>query len=594
MIYILFIGLDIYYSEVIQTMTEILRINLRTKEIDKEQVPFEYLHLGGRGITSTIISNEVNPTINPLGSGNKLVIAPGLLSGTPAPCSGRISVGAKSPLTGGIKESNGGGVISQKIAKLGYKAIILEDAPVNDDHFILKISKDGVEFLAATEYLNKGTYEVSNKLRKNFGKNIGIMVIGPAGERLLPIAGIAVTDIDGKPCRYCARGGLGAVMGSKHIKAIIIDDTDAPGVDIANKTGFNAISRDFAKYLIQNRKVLTIYGTSNLVEPINSLGCLPTRNFTSGSFEGYKNICGETMKQTIEQRGGKISHPCHPGCVIRCSNVYNSSDGKYLTSSLEFETIALMGSNCGIDDLDAIAYMDFLCDDFGIDTMEVGDTIAVAMEAKVAQFGSSADAIKLIEEIKKDTYLGKILGQGCKVAGKVLRVNRIPTVKGQGISGYDPRGLKGTGVTYATSPMGADHTAGNCLPGRVGFTPEAQRNIDPHSGEGKAELSRDIQIMTTVCDILGICFFAGIDYESIKKYAEFVNLKCGFNYTANDLLEMSRNVIKTEILFNRKAGFSSQDDRLPEFFYNEKLPPYGLTFDVSEKELEKIINDFVK
>ncbi|KKM09922.1 aldehyde:ferredoxin oxidoreductase [Clostridiales bacterium PH28_bin88] len=556
--------------------------------VTMEETPALYRDLGGRGLTSRVLLDEVDPTCDPLGDGNKLVIAPGLLAGTVAPCSGRLSVGAKSPLTGGIKESNAGGTVAQKLARLGIKAVIIEGKPAAGP-YLLEINKRGARLVAAGEYRGMGNYALMGILRERYGPRCGFLTVGPAGEHGYALASIAVSDPEGRPSRHCGRGGMGAVLGARGIKVVVVDDSGCAGVDVADPDSFRRVSREWAQGLVKGRKILTDYGTANLVLPMNALGGLPTRNYQAGTFEQAGEISGERLQEVIIQRGGKPSHACHPGCVIRCSNVYHDHEGNYLTSSLEYETIGLLGANCGIGDLDAIARMDRFCDDFGIDTMETGVTMGLAMEAGLVPFGSAGGVCGLLQEMKNGSVLGRVLGQGAAVTGRVLGVRRVPAVKGQSLSAYDPRGLKGTGVTYATSPMGADHTAGNCLPGRTGFRPETSGGFPPHQDEGQDQLSRDLQVMTAVCDLAGLCFFVGVSRENMDVTAQLLGAIRGSSLTGEQVLDLGRQVLVTERTFNRLAGISEVHDDLPEWFRREPLPPHHLTFGVPREKLRKTL-----
>jgi len=573
-----------------ERMKIIFRIDMRKRIVLKEEYPEKYLLLGGRALTSRILLDEVDPTCEPLGYKNKLIIAPGLLGGTSAPCSGRLSIGGKSPLTNGIKESNSGGTAAIKLAKLSINAIILENQPENNEWCSLKISKDGIEIIDATDVVGSGNYKTVEYYQHKYGDKISVISIGSAGENQYRASAISITDMEGLPTRHCGRGGLGAVMGSKKIKAILIDDAGSPGVEIKDKIRFKQIAKEWIKTLISTKKVLTEYGTASLIEPMNVLGCIPTNNFSYGTFKGAFLINANKLQEIIKQRGGKQGIPCHPGCVIKCSKKFNDINGIYLTSGLEYETLALMGANCGIDDLDIIAQMNRFCDDIGLDTMEIGVTLGVIMESGLINFGDGKEALKLLQQIRQKTILGRLIVQGAALTGKVLGVRRIPVVKNQGISGYDPRGLKGTGVTYITSPQGADHTAGNCLPGRTGYRVETSKILDVQKSEGQADLSLDLQIMAAVCDFAGLCFFVGTTKETMEITTELINAKYGTGLDINNIIEMGKEVLRTEREFNRKAGFTNIDDQLPEFFYNEKLLPKDLVFDVPEEEIKRKID----
>jgi len=516
-----------------------------------------------------------------------LILAPGLLGATIAPCSGRLSVGAKSPLTGGIKESNVGGTAGTAIAKLGIQAIIIENQPCEEHWMSLYINREGIKFLDASEIAGAEIYKTAKYYKNKYGKKVAIICIGPGGENRYLSASISVTDLEGLPTRHCGRGGLGAVMGSKKIKAIIIDDQGITNISYHNKTKFKEISKNWIRSLIVQKKGMTIHGTSGLVQAMNDLGCLPTYNFRYGQFKDASLINAEQLKKIIEDRGGKQGIPCHTGCVIRCGKRYNDEKGQYLTSGMEYETLALMGANCGINDLDIIAKMNRFCDEYGLDTMEIGVTLGVVMESGLIPFGNGKKAMELLEEIRKKTPLGKVIVQGAFLTGKVLGVHRIPVVKKQAISGYDPRGLKGTGVTYITSSQGADHTAGNVLPGRTGYQKHLREISDVQKAQNQAALSHDIQVMTGVCDLTGLCFFVGPTIENMAIIADLINARYGTSFNDRDMIQMGTELLKVEKEFNWQAGFSKADDRLPEFFYEEKLPPKQLIFDVDEKEIEK-------
>lgn len=565
-----------------------VRVDMVRLSVTSEEINGAAVLLGGRALTSSIVAAEVEPTTDPLGPGNKLVFAPGTLTGTTVPTSGRLSVGARSPLTGGIKESNVGGTAAQKFARLGIRALIIEGIPAGDEWYVLKVDRSGVSFLPAGSLKGLGNYDTMCVLAQEYGPGKAFITIGPAGEMGLGIASIAVTDMDGRPTRHAGRGGLGAVMGSKRIKAIILDDQGAEMPRAKDEETFKALVAKFAKDTAAAKQTLTRLGTANLVKPVNALGGLPTRNYSKGQFEGADRISGERLAELIAQRGGRTGHPCHPGCVIRCSNVFNDAGGNHLTSALEYETIVLLGSNLEIDDLDVIAEMDRFCDNFGVDTMETGHALAVAMEAGLAPFGDKAAALDLLEEIRRQTTLGKVLGQGATVAARVLGVKRVAAVKGQGMAAYDPRIFKGTGVTYATSPMGADHTAGNCLPGRGGYHHDNRLALETTQVEGQDRLSHDIQVLTGVMDALGMCFFAGATYENVCVLAEMTAALYAIKVGPVDLLDMAEECILREREFNRKAGFTEAHDRLPEFMRKEPLSPRDQVFDVPDVALDRV------
>ncbi len=565
---------------------------MTTLSTSSEDVQGEWKGLGGRGLTSTIVAQEVKPTCHPLGKYNKLVFAPGLLTGTAAANSGRLSAGGKSPLTGTIKESNAGGTAAQSIARLGIKALIIEGLPQKDTFYTLHVDKNGVAIQEDTGLVGKGNYELMEALLKKYGEKIAILAIGPAGEARMAAANISVKDPDGT-IRSHGRGGLGAVMGSKRIKYITIDDADGPGLQIHDQEKLKAAAKVFARALVEHPvsgQSLKLYGTDVLVNIMNEVGGLPTENFRYGQFTGHEKISGETVRETILSRKGNPSHICHRGCVIRCSQVYNDKNGNYVTSGFEYETIWGFGANCNIDDLDIIAEADHIMDDIGVDSIETAVAMGVAMEAGVIPFGDGPGVLRLLKEIGAGTPLGRILGSGAEGVGKVYGMTRVPVVKGQGLSAYDPRSVKGMGITYATSTMGSDHTAGYCIPVNIlrvgGF-------VDPLKKEGQVELSRRLQIGTAFLDSTGLCVFVGfaaLDNPAVfQTILDMINAKYGLSMTIDEGRALGRKILTTEHDFNKAAGFTNKHDRLPEFF-EEPIPPHNAVWDFTDEEIDSFWN----
>ncbi len=571
---------------------KIIRVNMSDLTCREEEVPAEWMGLGGRGLTSTVVAAEVEPTCHPLGSHNKLVFAPGLLSGTPAANSGRLSCGAKSPLTGTIKEANSGGTSSQMLAKLGVKALIIEGKPEGDKWYGLRVSASGVTIEEEKELVGKGNFAVVEAVEKRLGGGVGVITIGPAGEMRMTAANISVKDPDGK-VRSGGRGGLGAVMGAKRVKFIAVEPTDAK-VAIARPDQFKEANRAFAKSLIDNpiSKALGQYGTNVLVNIINEAGALPTRNFTGGQFEGHEKISGETMYDTIVERGGKPQHNCHPGCVIKCSQVYNDASKKYKTSGFEYESIWALGADCCVDNLDDIAEADHILDDLGLDTIETSVALGVAMEAGVLKFGDGPGVCRILrEEIGKGTALGRIIGNGAGSVGRAFGMTRVAVVKNQAIPAYDPRAVKGIGVTYATSTQGADHTMGYTIATNI---LGVGGKLDPLSKEGQVELSRNLQIATAAIDSTGMCLFIAFaaldDANCLPALIDMINARFDINLVADDVTNLGKTILKTERAFNLAAGFTSKDDRLPEFFSEEPLPPHNVVWDIDGETLDSFWN----
>lgn len=556
----------------------------------------DYAGLGGRGLTSAIVSSEVPPLCHPLGGENKLVIAPGLLSGTAGAMTGRLSIGTKSPLTGGIKEANSGGQAAQVLARLGYAAIVIEGKPGDDTLYKVFINKDGVRITPDNSLKKLPNYDLVERMKEEFGNKIACISIGPAGEMKMSAASIAVTDMELRPTRHAGRGGVGAVMGAKGIKVIVLDDEGMGMRTAADPEKFKEANKRFVDGLRKHPVTgqgLPAYGTNVLTNILNEAGGYPTYNFKQGRFEGAHQISGETQAETENQRGGagSATHGCHRGCVIRCSGTYYDKDGHYLTKQPEYETVWAHGGNCGICDLDAIAKLDFMDDNYGLDTIEMGVTIGVAMEAGLIKFGDAEGAIRLMEEVGKGTPLGRILGNGAAVTGKVFGVERVPVVKGQGLPAYDPRAVQGIGVTYATSPMGADHTAGYAVTANI---LKVGGSVDPLKPEGQIALSRDLQIATAAIDSTGMCLFiafALLDQpDTFQAMLDMINAFHGLNMTAEDVVALGKKILSMERNFNARAGFTAQHDRLPRFFKTEAIAPHNVTFDVKDEDLDQVFN----
>ena len=579
-------------------MDKILRINMGADggpKFKTEPVG-SYAGLGGRALTSAIVSKEVPPTCHPLSEDNKLVIAPGLLSGSAAAMSGRISVGCKSPLTGGIKEANSGGQPSQMIGRLGYAAIVLEGKPKDDTLYRVFINKDKVEIKADKSLKMLGNYAVAEKMKAEYGDKVSCISIGPAGEMKMAAASVAFTDMEFRPTRHAGRGGVGAVMGSKGVKVIVVDDAGCKARSPKDAEKFKEANKAFVAGLRKHPVTgqgLPTYGTNVLTNVINEAGAYPTKNFMWGRFDGCSKISGETQAETENARGGEGSatHGCHRGCVIRCSGTYYDKDGHYLTKQPEYETVWAHGGNCGIDDLDAIAMLDRLDDDYGLDTIEMGATIGVAMEAGVAKFGDAQAAINLVKEVGKGTPLGRILGNGAAVTGRVFGVERVPVVKGQSMPAYDPRGVQGIGVTYATTTQGADHTAGYAVTANI---LGVGGSVDPLKPEGQIELSRNLQIATAAIDSTGMCLFiafAILDQpDTFQALLDLLGSFGGQKLTGDDVVALGKSILKMEREFNKNAGFTKEMDRLPDYFKKEKLPPHDVTFMVKDADLDQVFN----
>ncbi len=567
-------------------MPAIIRINLETGSVSRREQEKDDLLLGGRRLTGSIIAAEVPPECEPLSGRNKLVLACGPLAGTLVSSANRLSIGAKSPLTGGIKESNAGGMTGYLMGRLGIRAVVLEGRPGAPHWTLIRISADGVELLPGDPYVGLGLFEKARQLFERFGPKVGMTLIGRAGERLQFSAGITNTDPDGEPSRYNGRGGLGAVMGSKGVQGIVYDASAAPKETFVDRAAFMEANREVARRINANPQTSQVYrqyGTAAMMDATSAMGALPTRNFSTGFFEGYEKINAEAMHRTILERGGEgaTSHACMVGCLVKCSNIFPDRDGKKVCSPIEYENLGLLGSNLGIDDLDTIALLNRMCNDFGYDTIETGAAIGVAMNAGLAAFGDREAALRLMREVGEGTPLGRVLGSGAGITGKVFGCLRVPVAKNQAMPAYDPRAVKGVGVTYAVSPQGADHTSGNTV----------KSPVKQHLKDGQETVSRNAQVGFTVMDNLGLCILASGGIGDLGVVADLLKARWGVETTPERLRREAWETVLLERGFNRRAGFTPAHDRLPEFFEEEINPANGQVFDVPEDTLRRVYDE---
>ncbi|MBW2141482.1 MAG: aldehyde ferredoxin oxidoreductase, partial [Deltaproteobacteria bacterium] len=534
--------------------------------------------VGGRGLSAKILNEEMPPDSDPLGAQARFIIAGGPLAGTLAPSCGRISVGGKSPLTLGIKEANAGGPAAQKLDRLGIRAVVVKGAPQENKSYILHVSKDGASLQSADQYVGLKNYALVEELYKQYDKKSSVISIGIAGELKWKSATVAVTDMDGHPSRHAARGGLGAVMGAKGLKAIVINDSGASSVDLADKEAFRSAMKKWPEVIKADTRLQSMskYGTTAAIAAMRSIGTAPSKNYSSEQTEGYENLAGSAFEEANQARGGHMTG-CMPGCIVKCSMVYHDDNGKYLTAAYEYETIALLGTNLGISDSDAVASFDRICDELGVDTIEIGSALGVAASAGKMKFGDVASALTLFDEIEKGSEFGTILANGVVSTAKALGITRIPAFKGQAIPAHDPRVTKATGVTYHTSPMGADHTAG------VSYD-------DFKSKEGQVERSLKTQIINAALDSLAYCILAmpGDRQRLFSFLKDLINARYGLSLSVNDLIDIGRQTLKDELEFNRGAEFKKAHDPDPEFVRTEPLAPIGNVFDVDPEEIAGI------
>lgn len=558
-------------------MFTMLRIDLSSGDYEKSDFDTTEFLLGGRTLSSRLVSREVPPTCDPFGKDNKLFFCNGALSGTIVSSANRLSIGGKSPLTGGIKESNAGGIVGLRMAEQGLRCISLEKA--TEGWKVVVINKDGVEIVDGEFLAGKGVYDKSTLLNEKFGKKAGCITIGPAGEKLLYASGLACSDPHGVCSRYAGRGGLGAVMASKGVIALVILDDGENSPQFADHDAFKAGAKKIVHLLKENpvSSLFTKYGTAAMVDICQELKVLPTRNFTQGVLEGAEKINAETMYELIKERGGegRTQHACQLPCAIQCSNVYPDKDGNLLCSPIEYETMALMGSNLCLTNLDTIAEMNRLANDAGVDTLDVGAAIGVAMEAGLAEFGDDDAVIRLMEEVLEGTPLGRILASGCKISAQVLGVRHAPHVLGQAIPAYEPRGTKGMAMTYLSTPMGADHT--------FGFTLRDEKN--PTSKEGAVNLSKKFQVIGSRMDAMGTCNFMRYSVRNdMTPLLDLIKSVYDVEISDKEFDDFVKETLKLEHQFNTDAGICDHHYRFTDSFYETAQTDTGEKMDITDEE----------
>jgi aldehyde:ferredoxin oxidoreductase len=568
---------------------KMLRVNMKEAAIRWEPVPPEYEQVGGRALIAKLLLNEIPPACDAIGPHNKLIFTPGLLGGAIVATAGRLSVGAKSPLTGGVKEANAGGIAGDTLGKLRIKAIVVEDQPKAGQFYILLIDGDSVQLVPADDSIRlAGTYATTDRLQERYGADASITCIGQAGEYLMSGAGISTTGEKDQRSNHAARGGLGAVMGSKGLKSVVIKKALGRSVQLHSEELFRTASKAFAQKLINDPKLGTkgsqhLYGTASIVGAVNEMGSLPTRNFSAGKFEHAAELRGEKLRELVLAREGKVGTRCMPGCVIACRNLFADEAGKPVVGTIQYETVALVGSNLGLGKLDDVATLNYMCNDFGLDTIEAGAALGVALEAGLAKFGDIDGIVGLLKQVAEGTPLGRVIGCGATTTGKVLGIRRVPAALGQAMPGYDPRTLKGNGVTYATSPQGADHTAGNAF--------GARNEVPPLGTAGQKELSLRLQIIAAMLDSTGLCLFARPPIiANPQLMIDMINGIYGWGWTKEDYDQFNRDVLRTELEFNKRAGITQKDYRIPEYMCEEPLPPHNAVFDVPDSDLDSVFD----
>ncbi|HEU5320649.1 MAG TPA: aldehyde ferredoxin oxidoreductase C-terminal domain-containing protein, partial [Methylomirabilota bacterium] len=508
----------------------------------------------GRYLIARLLLDMGVATVDPLSPDNPLIFSAGPFAGTSFSNANRTSVGCKSPLTGGIKEANGGGTFSYALGQLKIAGFTLLGA--GPDWTVIHFTREGgVAFDDAAPYMGKGNFEATEMLFRRYGRKIALALCGPVGEYQGLLAGIAFTDKDGRPSRLAARGGVGAVLGSKKVKAIVVDLDRVPPLHDSRKT--TAAIKDYARLLQADGIVQNFYaklGTMGMADVQNYMGGLPVRNFSAGRLTDVAagqpfELGADHIGPLNTSRGGEQTHACMPGCVIQCSNVYHDAAGKEVVSPVEYETLGLLGSNCGLTDPDDVAQLNFVANDLGVDTIETGAMLGVLMEAGLGAFGDVAFMTDCLAQIRAGTEPGRRWAQGTARVGEHYGVRRVPVIKKQAISAYDPRVVEATGVAMMASAQGADHTVGN-LP-RL-----KTREMDLESLLAQSLVA---QTNCAATDSLGLCIFGrSVTEPNVEFIVNALNAAHGTSLTTAFFAQLGRETLRLEADFNHRAGFGER------------------------------------
>ena len=571
---------------------KLLRVDLTagtcTDEVLNEEWAKEYL--GGRGLGTKYFVEEVAADVDPLSADNKLILATGPLTGTYGAANGRYMVITKSPLSGTISSSNSGGYFPSELRFAGYDMIIFEGKAEYPSY--LQIHNDKVQLVGAVHLWGKSTQETEDQILAEFHGDAKVACIGPAGENLVSFAAI-VNDKH----RAAGRSGIGAVMGSKNLKAIAVRGTG--GVKIADPAAYREAALDAYSLLKENPvsgQGLPALGTPVLVNVINQLGALPTRNFQQDTFAGAEAISGETLASTYLKRNKGCM-----GCIIGCGRVTGLSGARFGGDGEgpEYESIFSLGSACGVDDLAAITKANYICNEYGMDTISVGATVACAMELAEKglvseeeigvslSFGDADAMVKLVEMTAKREGFGEKLAMGSYRMAESYGVPELSmSVKKLEFPAYDGRGIQGIGLNYATSNRGACHVRGYMISPEVLGLPE---KLDPQATEGKAVWTKIFQDFTAAVDSCGVCLFTTFAIGA-PQFANFCTAATGAKFSEETMLQIGERIYNMERLFNLKAGIDPSQDTLPKRLLEEPIPDGPLKGDVSK--LDQMLPDY--
>ena len=548
-----------------------VRVDLSRGRITKETIDLRLARafVGGRGLGTKILYDEINPKVDPLASANKLILAAGPLTGTSAPSGSRWMAITKGALTGAVASSNAGGDFGPELKYAGYDMIIVEG--IAKHPAMLVIDDDSLELRSAHKLWGKNVHATEDLLHEQLGRDFKCVSIGPAGERLVRFASI-MNDKN----RAAGRSGVGAVMGSKKLKAIAVRGSG--GVTAADPKRFRAVCLDALKKLEAGTVGLRRYGTASLVNVINARGVLPTRNFQSGQFEGAEAISGEAIAERILIR----NRACF-GCPIACGRVTAVKDGKYAGSGEgpEYESIWALGADVGVDNLAAATKANYICNELGMDPITAGATVACAMElyekgaitekqaGRKLSFGNADALVDLMTKIGYRRGFGNVLAEGsARVARKFGKPELFMGAKKQEFPAYDARGAVGMGLQYATSNRGGCHVRGYMVAREL---LDGAQKMNPFTPKGKAAATIAVQDLTAALDSSGICLFTTFAIGAPELLA-MLTAATGFDYDLDEMQRAGERIWNLERLFNQRAGLSRKDDTLPKRLLAEPMP----------------------
>ena len=567
-------------------MRRFIDIDLSSRSVTTRQLEGREIAECGRYLITRMLLDEDVADKDPLGPENPLIFSAGPFAGTNFSNANRLSVGCKSPLTGGVKEANSGGTFAFAMGQLEISGLTFRSE--SDDWVVIHIPLEGeIRFHSAGDYMGLGVFDTAAKLHTAFGDKVSLAICGPVGEYQGLLAGISFSDIDNRPSRLAARGGVGAVMGAKKIKAVVIDKHKMPTMKDRKKV-MQAVKM-YGKLLGESPAVQALekLGTAMVSDLTNTLGALPTDNFSSGQStpqgSGPHKMGGDFIRELNLSRGGEPSHACMPGCLIKCSNVYMNADGIEVVSPLEYETIGLLGTNCGLRDPDQVALLNEIANDLGVDTIELGGMIGVLMEAGQAAFGDVDFMVKVLQDLRAGNERGRLLATGTERVGAHFDVKRVPVIKKQAISAYDPRIIEVTAISMMVTAQGADHTAGNA-PSFVSHNKSVR--------EVAAESYR-MQVNSALADSFGLCVFGrSVTDVNRQLIADAINDAFDAGIDAQWLIDIARETLRLETEFNKRAGFTEAEDELPSFFADEPLPPTNRTARMFAREVNVYMKEF--